>query len=370
MGNVKIIETIDGGKIKLTLKWVEKDGKPKQKKLSLFYLVGKDIETKKINLEVKKKVDEIVNEKEKELIYDEVSIVRFPKLLDWFNECRRGRDLSMNTIKSWEQSKSKLELYLNEIGELDITTDKIDRLFLDKYQSWIQTNNSSKSTINETLIEKSSMNLYLSKLTCVIREGVKKGYFSENLTLTPIKKIKEQKKEVDYLTKDEIKLLIENPCKNETLYFGFVFALYTGMRISDICNLEWNDIDFDNNLIKIEQQKTKQVNYIPISKNLQKYVFDKWKKGNYHTELVFPYLSKLKISGNKMLQNWGKSLGIKTKLHFHIARHSFSINLIENDVDLYSVSKLLGHQSVSTTERHYSDITLKKKIQSIEKLNF
>jgi site-specific recombinase XerD len=72
---------------------------------------------------------------------------------------------------------------------------------------------------------------------------------------------------------------------------------------------------------------------------------------------------------DKALKGIAAKLVIKTTLHFHIARHSFGVILLENDVDIYKVSKLLGHKSVQTTIKHYANIADKGARDAIDRAN-
>ncbi len=164
---------------------------------------------------------------------------------------------------------------------------------------------------------------------------------------------------------------------------AFLFSCFTGLRWSDCNCLKWEEIKIvqgENKLnyhLYFEQEKTEQIEYIPLSQPAIQ-IIEHRRKEEEHTEQKSPYVfpvikeiegSKLKYQWiRKSLKRWAELAGINPKhLHFHAARHSFATNMLEH-TDLYVVSKLLGHRDIKTTTI-YAHIKDKRKIEAVESMS-
>jgi integrase len=177
-------------------------------------------------------------------------------------------------------------------------------------------------------------------------------------------KTKPEQCERNFLTFDEISLLNNTKCKNEDVKRAFLFACYTGLRISDIINIEWNDIKKDR--LEFRQQKTNNLNYMPLNETAKNIL--KQHRGNIYdlqNQKIFklPTLSLIL----KYIDEWVKSAGIKKLITTHSGRHTFATLSLTQGVDLYTVSKLLGHCRVEVTQV-YAKIVDEKKIEAVNKL--
>lgn len=370
-GNAKIVEKEGkNGKIELILKWTE-DGRPKQEKLKLFYVVGKTTEAKKFNLNVKKQVDELLLNKEMELLSG-ANKVTYPKMLDFFKERVKARGAVAQTYKSWYNSYNSFSEYLTEIGKEDITTIDVDTELLLGFVDYMSNRNNKKAFKNPKKLKAQSVNLIVSKVKTTMAEGLIKGYFKAE-AIKAVKALKVKPKKVDYLTKEEVEKMINIDYKHKDLKLAFIFSLYTGLRISDVKKLHWKEVDLEHYKIEVTTQKTKSETVIPITKNLMLNVFSHLKKPVLLDEnsFVFPKMHKMACSNVIYhLQKWGELAGIKKHIHFHICRHTLAVNLIENGADIYTVSKILTHTNISTTTKYYADVTDKKKVEALNLLNY
>ena len=168
----------------------------------------------------------------------------------------------------------------------------------------------------------------------------------------------------NYLVFEEITKLNDTFCKEEVIKTAFLFSCYTGLRISDIINLQWENIK--DNQLEIRQIKTKNLLYLPMNQTaidlLNQHRGNIYNLGN---EKVFdlPCLATIL----KHLRVWVRSAGINKHITTHCARHTFATLLLSQGVDLYTVSKLMGHSSTSVTAI-YAKIINKKKIDAVNKL--
>lgn len=164
------------------------------------------------------------------------------------------------------------------------------------------------------------------------------------------------------MTIEELKRLIGTECKYEIMKQAFLFSCLCGLRVSDIRKLKWNDLQKSGERIRIEikMQKTKEPLYLPISDEALKWLPQQNEaKGD---DLIFPLTHEGTI--NKILQKWAKDAGIIKHISFHVARHTHATMMLTLGADLYTVSKLLEHKNIATTQI-YAKIVDKKKEEAI-----
>ena len=141
-----------------------------------------------------------------------------------------------------------------------------------------------------------------------------------------------------------------------------LFSALTGLRHSDIQKLTWAEIEEFNGGYRLNftQQKTKGVEYMPISK--QAYQLCGERKDD--ELLVFAGLPDPSWI-SKPLERWIKQAGITKHITFHCARHTFATLQLASGTDIYTVSKLLGHTNVKTTQI-YAKVVDEKKEKATE----
>jgi integrase len=172
------------------------------------------------------------------------------------------------------------------------------------------------------------------------------------------------------LTLDEVKLLLKTPleCENgPEIKAAFIFACMTGLRISDLCRVCYSDISYPPLKIVIRQHKTGEVVSVPISEAVFKLIAPNATETK--TGLIFPNLKRIAYRKSRPLEKWADLAGIKKKVHWHMARHTFAINALqEGGSDIYTLSKLLGHTNIRTTEV-YAKCTDKMKARVTQTLS-
>lgn len=167
---------------------------------------------------------------------------------------------------------------------------------------------------------------------------------------------------------------------------GFLYACFTGLRWSDVNCLKWSEIITKTIMgkkewfIYFEQEKTEDIEYLPLSD--QAILILKMRKGqqkesNDDSKYVFPLLletDKKKTPVGKRvgyyLKIWAKAAGLDSRrMHFHSSRHTFATNVLENspEGDLWTVSKLLGHKSISATQI-YAHVRDSRKVAAVKAL--
>lgn len=169
-------------------------------------------------------------------------------------------------------------------------------------------------------------------------------------------------KKKDTLTLEEIQKLANTPTEGTEVKRAFLFSCVTGLRWIDVSSLTWEDINLQAGYMNIRQSKTEKDIRINLNDTAQKILG----KAQKDAEKVFNLPT---ANGcNKTVKLWVKRAGIKKKITWHNARHSFGTNLIFFGTDLITASSLLGHASLKHTQR-YVQAANELKERATDKLN-
>jgi len=207
----------------------------------------------------------------------------------------------------------------------------------------------------------------ISVLNYFFNVAIKYNYLLKN-PVSGVEKPKYKKKSSRFLSKEEIKLILAN-CGTR-LYPILLTFLYTGIRKEELRNLEWNDIDFKNRVIRINvkdfwEPKNGLSRTIPIKAELFNVLRNLEKRSNW----VFSTQSGSQVRHiRRDLVNICDRLDIKN-VNLHTFRHTFASHLVMSGVDLPTVQKLLGHKDIKTT-MIYAHLAPEHIIQAVNKLSF
>jgi integrase len=188
-----------------------------------------------------------------------------------------------------------------------------------------------------------------------------------------VKKVSEPEALKVWLTPEEIERLARTPAQSEwgdAVKRGFLFSCLTGLRVSDIKTLAWGDIiRSPAPMVMKRQVKTQGIAGIPL--NPSAWAIIKADKTHPPEELIFPTLSKSKASTSYHFRLWPQRAGIQKKIGWHTARHSFAVLSLEGGADLYTVSKLLGHTDIQTTQAYAkaTDGMKRKAVNALPEIN-
>jgi integrase len=228
---------------------------------------------------------------------------------------------------------------------------------------------------------------YLIALNAGINEAIRQKIISSNPwhDVPQHQRLRKQDTFRSAFTIEQLQHLANTPCNLEKqIKQAYFFACFTGLRWSDVNPLRWDEIVIKNiegeerYFLYFEQEKTEGIEYVPLSGNAIDIL--KERKTESLTEEKSPYVfSKIKeIDGTKKkyqrvqrgLKRWAKAAEIDTKkLHFHSGRHTFATNVLESSAegDLYTVSKLLGHKDIKSTQI-YAKVRDKRKLDAVRAL--
>lgn len=167
----------------------------------------------------------------------------------------------------------------------------------------------------------------------------------------------------EHLTMDEIRSLASAPfpcTRFPHIRNAFFFSCFTGLRISDVQSLTWRKIVPAGEgrwQIEATQIKTGKNVYVPLSSNAESWLPERGEPDSP----VFTLPDPESNSVNRVLAKWTAKAGIGKKVTFHVARHSFATLLLEYGTDIYTVSSMLGHSSVATTQIYAKVVDHKKR---------
>lgn len=307
------------------------------------------------------------------------------------NQSRKKVLLSdwMQTVANRKQSKGNItsmnytRLHLIEYKGDKVLLSDVDENFCLGFIEYLSTaknftvkdkrkkKGANAPTIQGKRIAKTTATLYYNQFNSALYEAVRDGYIDVN----PNTKIrKEAKKAIayddksrDYLTVEELTKLINTPCSYVRTRRLFLFACFCGLRISDIKDLKWQDVKFNDGGVVIEKImiKTKKHIILPLNQKAVDLLPERGKKNK--TSPVFADIPAPSTISYE-LKAWAKEAEIDKYVCFHMSRHTFATTVLNLGADLYTVSKLLGHQNLKVTQV-YADIVSKTKQDAVNLLD-
>jgi integrase/recombinase XerD len=229
----------------------------------------------------------------------------------------------------------------------NLTFEQITPEWLEGVKRYLDTQAKTKSG---NLISKGTASSYFNKVRAVINDAYAKGIINKN-PLKQVKGIKAELTERVYLTIEEVRALVKTDCRYDVLKQAFLFSCLTGLRWSDINKLDWSEVSQFDGVYRItfNQKKTGNLQYLDITPQAYQLMGQVANQGR-----VFQSL-KYSAYMNTELLRWTMAAGIAKHVTFHAGRHTFAVSLLCNGVDIYTVSRLMGHTEVKTTQV-YADI--------------
>ncbi|MGV7106960.1 site-specific integrase [Flavobacterium sp. U410] len=299
----------------------------------------------------------IENFKNKLLGTEERQRMLVPIFQDHNNKIKElvGKEYAPGTLERYTTSlKHTIEFmqWKYNISDIDIT--KIDHAFITDYEFWLR---SVRNCANNTAVK------YIKNFNKIIKICLANDWLDKN----PFANYKSKVKEVErvYLSEEEVQAIIEKEFKTERLSLVrdiFLFSCFTGLAYIDVKNLTKSHISFGidgEKWIFTHRQKTESASKIPILPVTQM-IIDKYENHpqSNNQEKLLPILSNQKM--NSYLKEIAAVCEIEKELTFHIARHTFATTVtLTNGVPIESVSKMLGHKNLRTTQ-HYAKVLDRK----------
>jgi integrase len=274
------------------------------------------------------------------------------------------------TIGRWNTSLKWYKKFLKEYGYSELLT-----------LADVEREKKISSDYAEFLVKQPikdiTANGYLKTFSALLNQAIRDELIDRNPSKHISIEVQETKKE--FLTLEELKRLEVTECPRMQIRNAFLFSCYSGLRLSDIREVKFSDIeeinsiteeefsriDVTNKQLTIRMRKTKKFVTIPIINKAMEIINEQRKVQNEDNIFTLPHKSWL---GNK-LKIWFAKADIEKNITFHSSRHTFVTLLIQSGVDIYIISKLCGHSSVLITEKAYANIIDSKRFSEMNKFS-
>ncbi|SMD37711.1 Site-specific recombinase XerD [Reichenbachiella faecimaris] len=246
--------------------------------------------------------------------------------------------------------------YLERFTHGQCSTTDIDKAFCEDFKNYLQTTTSIKSESRK--LSQNSQASYFSKFSVAVEEAFKKGYLKENYMLR-VDAIRQKETEREFLTLEELRALFSTECEFPVLKVAAIFSALTGLRWSDLTNLTWGEIQYseiNGHFIRFIHEKTDR----PQTLNIAQQAVDILGYPRNKEDKIFQGL-KYSAWTNLKLSEWVMRAGITKKITFHCFRHTYATLQLSLGTDIYTVSKLLNHKNVKTTQIYAKVIDQRRK---------
>ena len=214
-------------------------------------------------------------------------------------------------------------------------------------------------------ISDSSAYSYYNKLRACVREATAMGHVKQN-PFDLVKGISQPETYREFLTKEELIRLANTSTPTEAMKNSCLFSALTGMRMGDIMSLTWSKVQHSESMgyfVRFSMNKTKSEETLPLSNEAiallgapsdspESFVFPGYNFNAHYSEL----------------QRWLQKAGITKKITFHNFRHTFATLQLAEGTDIYTVSKLLGHKNIHTTQI-YGKVMDKTKTEAMGRIH-
>lgn len=231
------------------------------------------------------------------------------------------------------------------------TFEMLDVLYCNKYKEYLldtKVSSRGKKTVKKS-ISKNTASAYWNIFKHVLTKAYRERRFTddpasllENIPCTtPVKQS---------LTLDEVRTLYNSECSIPVVRKAALFSCLSGLRISDIINLKWENIRTyadGGHYLDFECVKTKRQTQVPIGDDAYNLIQPK-------TNSPFIFEGFNRSMTYSTMQNWLKECGITKHITFHCFRHTYASLQLELGTDIYTVQHLLNHKNVSTTQIYAS----------------
>ncbi|MDL2223379.1 site-specific integrase [Bacteroidales bacterium OttesenSCG-928-M11] len=272
-----------------------------------------------------------------------------------------GISKSKATYQKYEVTRKHLADFISSKYHLsDIPLNAINNMFINNFEVYLKTTGGCGHNTTSKFMQ------FFKRIVIIARNnGLIQG--------DPFANYKIQIKKVDrgYLTEEEINKIVSKKFATERLEYVrdiFIFSCFSGLAYIDVKNLTQDNIrtSFDGNLwIMTKRQKTNTSVNVPLLK-IPQMILEKY-KGKLPEGRILPVLSNQKT--NSYLKEIGDLCGITKNLTFHLARHTFATTTtLAKGIPIETVSKMLGHTNISTTQI-YARITNDKISNDMKELS-
>jgi len=217
-----------------------------------------------------------------------------------------------------------------------------------------------------------SINRSLTALSKAFSLAVKEWEWVKENPVSKVSREKENTGRDRWLTSDDEKRLMDN--SPQWLRDIILFALHTGLRQDELLSLQWGRVNLFNKTIIIQESKNGKPRTIPLNLVALDILTEKAKVRSLKSDLVFLSSATTKIEKRNLRRAFETALQKASieDFHFHDLRHTFATRLAQRGIDIYKISKLLGHVNITMTQRyaHHCPESLRDGIEVLEKVDY
>lgn len=342
------------------------DGKRSYEFLKLYHLPEVNARVKEQNKVTREAVETIKSQRIIEITNGKAGLknvrTRSKMLLhDWMQTYLE--DAERRGVRGLKLFRTVIRLLTIYDPKKKVRMGDIDKEWCLKFIDWLR--NDYKTAQGKPLTPKSQSD-YVGYLSTALNGAIRAEVISENpfMSLADKERIKVPESQREFLTIDELKLLVDTECLREDVKRAYLFACYCGLRLSDVYGLRWKDISKDGEQWRasVIMQKTTTPIFLPLSKQAVRWLPERPETANDEGKIFEGLCCEVHI--NKLLKDWTERAGITKHITFHTSRHTFATMMLTLGADLYVTSKLLGHANVKTTQI-YGKIVDSKKVDAV-----
>lgn len=278
-------------------------------------------------------------------------------LLEYFQITFNKQKARTGYVTTWKAAYSVLKKY----PKGNVMLREVDDVWLNEFKNYLLTH-----PIRNIggLLKPNSASGYFNILRVVLNRAFEERIITDNPTRR-VKPIRWKDTHREFLTIEELQRMAQTDCESAILKRAFLFSALTGLRWSDVVKLKWREVSYEPTSgwhLRYKQQKTQVIESLPISEEAVKLL------GEKNDPDVKPFDGLVYgWPNNDKLSRWVKAAGIEKKITFHCARHTYATIMLTKGVDIYTVSKLLGHAQLKTTQV-YAKIIDQSKVDAVKKL--
>ncbi len=323
-----------------------KNGKPTRREFLERYLYDnpKNKEEKSINKVNLLFADSCRIIREREKLNDQDGLFNMGNMkrdfIEYFKSLAEDRMESKGNYDNWSCAAHYLVAYSNGDCKMEDLTPQ----FCEGFKKYLLSADRLNTVKGLKLAQNSAVS-YFNKFRAAINAAFESSLININ-PLKNVKGIKQAESKREFLTQEELEKLAKTDCDLPRLKDAALFSALSGFRWGDIEKLTWGDIQETDGgyFIHNRQQKTKEIMMHPISAQSITFL---GVKGEYN-EKIFEGL-KYSDSNNDKIKRWVLKAGIHKKITLHNFRHTYATLLLNKGVDIFTVSKMLGHSRIETT---------------------
>lgn len=364
-------KTIASGNQSLYLD-IYRNGKREYEFLKLYLVPEKTRADKEKNRETMKLAEAIKAKRLVELQNKEFGFkndyAEETRFFDYYESMCESRFNSKDSKGNWGNWRSCLKHLEKYEKNRNITFADITPKWVQGFKDYLEKDAYAwgcdyRERIKDHPLSRNSKLSYFNKLRACLNQAFEERIISRN-PMNGIEGFKAEEGTRMYLTLEEVKKLAATECEYPNVKRAFLFSCLTGLRRSDIIKLTWGEVQQQGEYTRLifKQKKTKGQEYLDITPQAVELMGERGEDN----EPVFTDIHSPSTT-NEAIKRWVLSAGIKKTITFHCGRHTFAVLMLDLGTDIYTVSKLLGHRELSTTQI-YAKVLDKNKQAAVSKI--